>query len=195
MSSMDAPSSKPKVEGIPPLPMIMNWSKVDKPAAGRAIYGLSLSLASVTILCAILCFAHIHDYNQADGLRNLIHSKSGSVLILLLAIAAVIGESVHLNYERNIGYTILPNDNGENTLPLTMACVLLLFYLFRCISNFCIKGSRFCDMSCSVSNNEFILLLAVVAAGTLIYFVADRMKVEEMFEYKNLEEPVVEQRF
>ena len=178
------------------------WSDVDKRQFGMSNNILSLIFGGLVVLCCLFCIlCSISSWFKnrvTTGFTLFMRNPTGAYFMMLLGIAVIILNAIHLKYENCTGYSVLDNNHKENTISLSMSFLLFFYFSFRamCFTNirnpetklYEFKNSTFCNMV----TNPFTTFLTLAAAGTLLYFSRMQLEREEEMSYANLMMPVPE---
>ena len=181
-----------------PTEMVIGWSEADKDAFGKSNNIFSFIVGGLTVLCfllCVICYVFPEHSSKIKPLRDLMHSPTGAIVFVAVALTAFILAMIQLNYERLVGFSILTED--EQTVIPGMTGFLFAWGLMRFVCCcLCSTGSynKNCETACWFGNSPIFGLFAVAAAVALLYYTSMQMEREESIGYKNLEEPVPEMK-
>jgi hypothetical protein len=175
--------------------MIPGWDSFDKPMFGKISNIAPIILASLFILKTIVCFSSCSSSGSKWVCEQLSYSPVRIIFFLIFGIVVLFTAGVRTNYDLHTDYnTALDKTKSEvlsgTTIVLAAAIVI---DCIMCGGHFVSMGSNF-DKVCNWfhnGNSGFIFgFIFIIIAIAVIWLTVERMNFDEIFGYKNLDEPV-----
>jgi hypothetical protein len=186
------------LSSLPPadkIKMIPGWDRFNKPVFGKASNILPIILAVLFIIKTIVCFASCSASGSRWLCEQLNYSNIRIVFFFMLGIFVLFTAGVRTNYDIHTDFNN-GLDKTRSKLLSGTTIVLAASIVMECIlcgGKFISANDRYAGVCSWFHNGNSGMVFSVLFIGisiAVIWLTVERLNLDNLFDYKNLDEPV-----